>query len=331
MSERGAPPIGTFERPGQSPVLGAFILVFLTGGLYLAIGGLVGEVVGLFLFLVGKRVESPSLLDEDFLSLLREFYRAVKVPSLVLTLVVEWGVFVGLASLLVRRWYTPHVWEYVLNGKADLGVTVGAFLWGPLLVPLSSVLSSWNLLLFPGLEELFEASRELYRAGSPLEWVLVTVSVGLTPAFCEEFLFRGFFQHTLQRRMPLWASVLISAGVFSLFHRSFLGVVSLFAVGLALGLVYAATGSILSSGVLHFSYNMTIVLLENGLLPLGGPMSGRDPSFGFPAALLSGVCSVGMGAWLWRRTRRRSAAKDPEPPEGGVTTGEEGRSSVGAD
>lgn len=270
MNERGASPIPTFERPGQSPVLGAFILVFLTGGLYLAIGGLVGELVGAFLFLVGKGLESPSLLDEDFPSLLREFYRAVKVPSLVLTLVVEWGVFVGLASLLVRRWHTPHVWEYALRGKADLGVTVGAFLWGPILVPLSSFLSSWNILLFPGLEELFEVSRELYRAGSPLEWVLVTVSVGLTPAFCEEFLFRGFFQQTLQRRMPLWAAVLISSGVFSLFHRSFLGVVSLFAVGLALGLVYAATGSILSSGVLHFSYNMTIVLLENGLLPLGG-------------------------------------------------------------
>ncbi len=259
---------GTFEQPDQNPAVGAFILVLLCGGLYVTIGGWIGELIGVFFYVIGKgkNLVFPSFTEPDFFSFLEEFYRTTRVPSLILTIVFEWLIFVGLATLLIRRWHTHHVSQYIQISLPKCIDLLIAPALGVLVVPVALLLSSWGSILFPGLAPFFKASGSFYRAESPSEWILLIVSIGITPAFCEEFFFRGYLLHTLQRVWPHWLAIVVSAILFSLFHRNFLGFITLFVVGMLLAVVYTITQNIFVSGMLHLAYNTTIILLENSTL-----------------------------------------------------------------
>jgi sodium transport system permease protein len=113
-------------------------------------------------------------------------------------------------------------------------------------------------------EELVRALTELARAheGRSIVWVLLLVAV--TPAVCEEFVFRGVLLGGSRAQLGTGKAVLLNAAVFGAFHLSFESAIRFLPTAwLGLLLAYAVwrTGSIWTSVLMHFLSNGTVVVL----------------------------------------------------------------------
>lgn len=86
------------------------------------------------------------------------------------------------------------------------------------------------------------------------EIILQFITIALVPAFCEEFLFRGFVLSTL---MPYGKStaIVVSSICFGLMHGNFYQFLYTTVAGLILGAVYVITDSIWPSTIIHMINN----------------------------------------------------------------------------
>ena len=85
------------------------------------------------------------------------------------------------------------------------------------------------------------------------------------PVF-EEVLFRGFLLPSLTRYMSTWGAIGLSSLIFSVAHLSFSEVLPLTVLGAILGFVYARSQNLMSSILLHSTWNSITMI---GLFLLG--------------------------------------------------------------
>ena len=90
---------------------------------------------------------------------------------------------------------------------------------------------------------------------------LAVLAVWLAPMM-EEFLFRGWMQRTLERRMPAARAIVLTAAAFAAAHFDLFGLPSRFAVGVASGYLAWLSGSIVPSVLLHAAYNGTLLVAD---------------------------------------------------------------------
>lgn len=107
-------------------------------------------------------------------------------------------------------------------------------------------------------EGIIKLTLSMNNAGDLLYGVLV---VGILPGLAEEFFFRGCMQTTFMRwtKNP-HAAVWITAFIFSFIHFEFLGFVPRFLLGAAMGYLFAWSGSIWPSVLLHTLNNSISVV-----------------------------------------------------------------------
>ncbi|MEL7510859.1 MAG: type II CAAX endopeptidase family protein [Cyanobacteria bacterium J06554_3] len=96
---------------------------------------------------------------------------------------------------------------------------------------------------------------------------LFTAAVA-APVF-EEILFRGFLLPSLTRYFPTWGAIGLSSVIFSVAHLSFSEVLPLSVLGAILGFVYARSRNLMSSILLHSTWN-SITMIGLFLLGSGG-------------------------------------------------------------
>jgi len=185
----------------------------------------------------------------------RFFYRAnLETIALGATLAIYLAFGTGIAVALRRlgsplaflglRWPTPR----------DLGLTLGLVVPWYVGIAVITALSSAALnggRVVPGnTRELF--IQHPHGVGILVLALLVTA---VAAPLCEEAFFRGMLFHLLRRRLPLWVAVLLSAMAFGLAHASPTVSFALLPVftymGVVLAVVYAWTGSLTNSVLLH--------------------------------------------------------------------------------
>jgi sodium transport system permease protein len=131
--------------------------------------------------------------------------------------------------------------------------------------------------------------------GQPL-WVLLFV-VALTPAICEETLFRGFLFSGLLRAGPILALV-GSSLMFGLAHGSIYRLIPTATLGLVIGFARLKTRSIVPGAIVHFFNNgLALTLLYYRPSALEGLFAESQVPLwlgGFAAIILAG------GMWLMR-------------------------------
>lgn len=88
------------------------------------------------------------------------------------------------------------------------------------------------------------------------------------PVF-EEVLFRGFLLPSLTRYMSTWGAIGLSSLIFSVAHLSFSEVLPLTVLGAILGFVYVRSQNLMSSILLHSTWN-SITMIGLFLLGIGG-------------------------------------------------------------
>ena len=100
-------------------------------------------------------------------------------------------------------------------------------------------------------------------SGTRIQILLLNLlTVGLVPAVCEEFLFRGALFHCLRNSIKnIHLVIFLTAFLFSFIHVQFYGFVPRLLLGLYFGYLILWTGSIWSSVIAHFLNNSVAVVV----------------------------------------------------------------------
>ena len=185
----------------------------------------------------------------------RSFYRAnLETIALSATLVIYLAFGAGIAVALRRlrwplaflglRWPRPR----------DLGLTAALlvpwYIGIAIVTALSSAVLNGGRVVPGNTRQLF--IQHPHGLGILVLALLVTA---VAAPLCEEAFFRGMLFRLLRRRFPLWAAVLLSAIAFGLAHASPTVSFALLPVfiymGIVLAVVYAWTGSLTNTVLLH--------------------------------------------------------------------------------
>lgn len=92
-------------------------------------------------------------------------------------------------------------------------------------------------------------------------YLMVLSLVALLPALVEETTFRGVMLNGFHRDSNPWPAILFSAVCFGCMHMNFNQIAYALVLGIILGILLEASGSILSTMMVHFIFNGTSVTL----------------------------------------------------------------------
>ena len=130
-------------------------------------------------------------------------------------------------------------------------------------IPIGWAIGWAQLQFFEIPEGTLDALQQLVTATDVNRFLWLLFLVALTPAVCEELVFRGVFFQGLAREMPAWRTVAVTAAVFGAFHLSFETAIRFLPtawIGVLLGIVVWRTRSIFASMLMHFVNNGIAVL-----------------------------------------------------------------------
>lgn len=96
--------------------------------------------------------------------------------------------------------------------------------------------------------------------------IMMFLSVGVLAPILEEFVFRKLLIDRMRKYGEV-VSILVSAGLFALFHQNFAQFLYTFAAGIMLGYLYYRTGSYWRVTLLHAIFNIIGGVLPTLLLP----------------------------------------------------------------
>ena len=168
----------------------------------------------------------------------------------------EWGGLFGLVVLFA--WFTRRS----LAGLLRIVRPPPRGLAGAALVGLSAwagvaILTEW---VSPAPKEVIEQLRRSLIPTDGSRGLLATLAlVALTPAICEEALFRGPILRGLRARIGPAAAVALTGLLFGVFHLELSRILPTALLGVLLSLLALASGSILPAMLAHFLNNATLI------------------------------------------------------------------------
>jgi hypothetical protein len=174
-------------------------------------------------------------------------------------------VFIMLPTILLARLRHGSSSEFfrikVPDHKAILLSTLAVFALQQLLqgymlfqdsIPLPSDLQKF----IDQFKHLFEETyRVLISARSPVEFLFVVIVVALTPAICEELLFRGLVQRNFEAVTTGMRSALVAGIIFAMYHLNPFSFVPLAALGVYFGFLVHRSGNLTVAISAHFFNN----------------------------------------------------------------------------
>lgn len=145
-----------------------------------------------------------------------------------------------------------------------LGAAIPAWIGATLLGALAA-----TLLQAVGLTEEAGPVDSFIKRGDP---TVILIAFLLVAPVAEEIFFRGVVYNAWERERGPWVAVIGSAALFAAIHTSLFALVPIFALGVALALLYRSTRSLAATMALHAGFNtisVAIALLERqGMITL---------------------------------------------------------------
>ncbi len=168
-------------------------------------------------------------------------------------------------------------------------------------VPVGWLIGWLQLQMWEGGAEALLPLQELLTATDTRRAMWLLFLVAVTPAVCEELVFRGVLLQSLSREQRAWRAVLLSAAVFGAFHLSFetaLRFLPTMWIGLLMGWVVWHSRSIFASMLMHFLNNAVVVVLL--WQPALRPYAFRDDALVWPT-VVAGAALLIVGLRLLPR------------------------------
>ncbi|NLL43361.1 MAG: CPBP family intramembrane metalloprotease [Firmicutes bacterium] len=172
-------------------------------------------------------------------------------------LIANEALFVLLPSLLYLRWEGLPFRKAVRLRSPGWKTGLASLLIGAGLYPVSIALAS----VFQMLLGYTMTGSETLLPKTPFEGVLAIIAYAVMAPVCEEIFARGIIQRTYHDRFGSGKAILLSGGLFIMFHLSLLQGLSIIPLSLALGYVYWRTESLAASILTHFGANAMAALV----------------------------------------------------------------------
>lgn len=284
----------------SKPRIWAVFVVYLLG----FVAMLVAQTGVLTVVLVIEHIHEFESADQ-IMGLARE---ALSDPDILLLLLLSMQSAL-LATVLIAAWLSPEP----LARRLRLGPSTLSSYGYPLVVPgavsiglLFMFLAGWLHLKEPEqLKFLNEAMRHL----TPWQVVAAVLVVGGAPAFAEEWLFRGYMQTRLSRRLGRWPAIAITAVLFGVMHLNVFQGTFAMVLGFYVGYLAEKSGSVRPGMLCHFANNAVQVVLARYAQQWRVPPSIEDLLVGLGAVLI--LASI---LYMVRNVRPPAAVPEPEMP-----------------
>lgn len=256
-ARRAVPLDGPLERDTRPSAARQVVMAFLVLFTAFILFQLMSSAVAVLLLLFVEGIPQEELLSE-LTGRLDVHARSLLIGNTV-------GQFLGLAlpALVLAGLHTTERRRF-LRLRATDGRLVGWALVGlVVLTPVVQWLGIVNEQLpVPEWVRTFEQSQlelieQIMRMETGLLFNLLVLAV--TPAICEEVLFRGYVQRQAERGMGFLGGILFSGILFGLYHLRLTQLLPLTLLGLYLAWLAWRTGSLWAPIVVHFGNNALAV------------------------------------------------------------------------
>ena len=271
---------GWMERSRFHPLLAALLVFVLAFVLFQAVIAPLVIGVGVVLDMLGSGQTTPPTaadIQEQLTS---------NLPLLMTANTVGQVLGFGLLAWAVARLHTSRAGEFLRLRRPDAAALGLAALGWAALYP--AVLWTGQLNASIPLPEpirlLEQAQVDLIEGlllGDDLHTFFLFVALALTPSICEELLFRGYLQRQVERGWGTVASIVLVGVLFGLYHLRLSQAIPLSLLGIYLGFVVWATGSLWAGVLVH--------LLNNGLAVAAAAAARQSPDFDLEAIEAAGV------------------------------------------
>ncbi|MGI9469140.1 MAG: CPBP family glutamic-type intramembrane protease [Rubripirellula sp.] len=206
---------------------------------------------------------------------------------------------------LIAAYLSPHPMQQrlaLVKGNWPVWAWVTAALATPLVGIISGIIIGLFLDESAALKEMSDIFRQQSQSGFTAQLVLM---VALTPALCEELLFRGYVQSRLTRVFPPVLGILFSSVVFAAFHMDPVHVIAVVPLGIFLGWLTWQSGSLFPAILAHFVNNLVSVLATI-IAPTASTNTFSLPALEFTLGILLlgciGIAATSFAAVVYRRS-----------------------------
>ncbi len=254
LSSTGQTLDGSWERAHRNPTAAALIGLLIVGVIYF----------NAQTFMVGVWVAFNALKEHEprvgrtFIENLVHTARIMKTPVRY-SLVLSQFLFMLVPTVwIIRRWHTVHIISYVRLirvSAVEIFFAVAATLC---FIPVGGTIGDYLMKQLDVPDFLSRINAEIFTSYSPPELLWLVVVVCLTPAVCEEMLFRGYVQRTMERTVGAKAVVIVGI-IFGLYHMQPLNLITLSLLGIMIGYFSYRSKSLFPSMAAHFTNNLVAV------------------------------------------------------------------------
>ena len=280
---------GSWEQAHRNLTAAAFIGLLITGVIYFNAQTIISGI----LILINSTKEHAAFEGKTFLDRIIHGAAVMKNPVRY-SLVISQFLFMLLPTIWIfKRWHTSHVFFYIRFTRVPLTELFLSVAIMVCFVPMSGAISDFLMKQLHVPDFLANINAQIFTSYSWKELVWLVVVVCITPAICEETLFRGYVQRTLERTLGA-KSLFITGAMFGLFHMQPLNLLSLALLGILIGYFSYRSKSILPAIAAHFTNNF-LAVLSLYKLPDGQP---AIELFSFEATFLMIILSIIFGSTL---------------------------------
>jgi membrane protease YdiL (CAAX protease family) len=177
--------------------------------------------------------------------------------GLSVTLIVPQAMMI--LPVVVAAWLSPTPFTErlgLVRGTWPLKLWISSAVATPIVGLVSSMIVGGLMGESESLEEMTSIFRGLGEGGF---FIPLALMVGLTPGICEELLFRGYVQTRLSERLGGLFAILVTSVAFAAFHMDLVHSTAVVAIGIYLGWLSWASGSIFPAMIAHFVNNFLSV------------------------------------------------------------------------
>lgn len=216
----------------------SLIIVFF---LYQFVGG------GLTLYLFGM-IPSADQNTAFRLATMAVEVMFILIPAIFLARIqtMQWK---SLLRIRKADWYLIPL---AIVGVISLEQFLELYLYVQSLIPLPQFVQRLLDQFQQAIEHLYSV---LLSAHNPLEFLFVLLIIGITPAICEETLFRGLVQGNFELSMSRKKAIILTGVIFGLYHMDPFTFVALCSLGIYLSYLVSVSESIIVPMVGHFTNN----------------------------------------------------------------------------
>lgn len=164
-----------------------------------------------------------------------------------------------LVPLFIVLYTKKDIFQTYGFGKTGVKSYIGGFFMIIGLFLINIVLSFGLMKLFPSsTENITNTFSELFSGNI----IAVFLVIALTPAICEEMLFRGMIFHALKAKYRVWTAIGIVSVLFGIYHMSMVKLLTTGLLGLFLCYVVYQADSIYPAMMMHFINNAVSVIIS---------------------------------------------------------------------